>query len=70
MDYQKLFQVLVMGGALLGGATGCESRGSGERSGQTEEGTGGSGSADAGTAGGAQRDAGAPAPGGGGVKGW
>ncbi|NMO20905.1 hypothetical protein HPC49_27335 [Pyxidicoccus fallax] len=71
MDYQKLFQVLVMGGALMGGATGCDqgNRQSDTRSPQTE-GTGGSGVADAGTAGGTPRDAGAPPPSGGGVKGW
>lgn len=69
MDYRKLFQVLVMGGALVGGATGCNqgSRGTEDRSGGSTEGTGGSGSGatDAGT-----RDAGGTQAGGGGVKGW
>jgi hypothetical protein len=66
MDYRKLFQVLVMGGALVGGATGCNqgSRPAEDRSRETE-GTGGSGSTDAGT-----QDAGASQAGGGGVKGW
>lgn len=67
MDYRKLFQVLVMGGALVGGATGCNqgNKGNEERSGSAE-GTGGSGSAaDAGT-----HDAGTAKAGGGGVKGW
>lgn len=71
MDYQKLFQVLVVGGALVGGATACSQGGQATepRPGDTG-GTGGSGAADAGTAGGGQRDAGTPAAGGGGVKGW
>jgi hypothetical protein len=66
MDYRKLFQVLVMGGALVGGATGCNqgNKANEDRSGSTE-GTGGSGSADAGT-----HDAGTAKAGGGGVKGW
>ncbi|WP_164000553.1 hypothetical protein [Pyxidicoccus caerfyrddinensis] len=66
MDYRKLFQVLVMGGALVGGATGCNqgNKSNEDRSGSTE-GTGGSGSADAGT-----HDAGTAKAGGGGVKGW
>ncbi|WP_164018916.1 hypothetical protein [Pyxidicoccus trucidator] len=66
MDYRKLFQVLVMGGALVGGATGCDQgkRTAEDRSRETE-GTGGSGSPDAGAP-----DAGGTQAGGGGVKGW
>lgn len=70
MDYQKLFQVLVMGGALVGGATGCTQgkQGTDDPAANTA-GTGGSGTADAGT--GPQRDdAGLPIGNGRGVKGW
>ncbi|MCP3141505.1 hypothetical protein [Pyxidicoccus xibeiensis] len=75
MDYQKLFQVLVMGGALVGGATGCTqgNKESADRAANTG-GTGGAGAAgatDAGTAGGPQLDdAGLPTGTGRGVKGW
>lgn len=58
MDYKKLFQVLVVGGAVVGGATACGDKPAEAAERPADAGTGGS-KADAGTAGG-----------GGGVQGW
>jgi hypothetical protein len=61
MDYRKLFQVLVVGGAVVGGGTGCN----GNQADAAEKKGNPQGSADAGTG----TDAGSGGTGGG-VQGW
>ena len=66
MDSKKLFHVLVMGGALLGGASGCGNEvkatpGSSSDAGTTQQGDGGTGD---------NSDGGGGDDTGGGVQGW
>lgn len=58
MDYRKLFQVLVVGGAMVGGATGCDKT---AEAAEKSKDAGATGAADAGSA---------QQGGGGGVQGW
>ncbi|QSQ26831.1 hypothetical protein JY651_18780 [Pyxidicoccus parkwayensis] len=63
MDFRKLFHVLVIGGAMSGGATAC---GDEAPPAKVQDQTSG----DAGTQSHAGADAGSDEPGGGGVQGW
>ena len=67
MDFRTLFQVLVIGGAMSGGATACGDEASPAR---VQDPNPESTSGDAGTQSHTGADAGSEEPGGGGVQGW
>ncbi len=70
MLVKKLFQLLVVGGAVLGGTSGCSTTASGQQGSDKTAAGAGSGSAGSASAASQDADAGVKPEKGGGVSGW